>query len=259
MFEKGDRGFHLHDKPFSHAKTPEYIQENDAAILSFLQQEGVDVEYALSLGADHKSKYLIDRLLGDERQPASVHHEISPEDEEVGMILIKPEIFPCADQVINFLASFGIESRLLEPRLPSKHTWLNTYGYMLDKHPDVINIYITQRALGLCPVIFRHLTIDEYENINSVEVRASDGDKDKMFDAIFCGEASDASVNTLRGTIALPAMKQLGFDDFTNYASSFDPVDYFKEKRQKTYRAFNGIHVPSDRSEKQKNMIDFVK
>jgi hypothetical protein len=132
---------------------------------------------------------------------------------------------------------------------------------MLKNCPDIINIYILQRALGVRPIIFRHRN-EEYYNIeigDDYDNSRHKMDRDLMFDMRFCGEASVNSIDTLRGSVSLPIMKNLGFDDFSGYAATFDPYNFFKDTMySKAYKAYNGIHIPSNRYEKERNLKTFI-
>lgn len=77
----------------------------------------------------------------------------------------------------------------------------------------------------------------------------------KVIVFLFCGEANDEHPGTLRGEVSFPIMRKLGFDDMSGYASLFDPIDYFKDIGMiKNYSAYNGVHIPSDATEKRRNI-----
>lgn len=251
-----DNERHFSPKPLSwHHEfiTDERILANSEVVNDFLRAEGVDVSFATRLEPDARTAYLIHELIGD-IDLASRENQITDDDinryKDIGLVVVKPEIYPYIDNILDYFETIGIDARRMNHVELTKQMWMEMYGYMLSKHPDVINIYITHRALGFEPIVFAHPA--SYSLFDQAGI-----DKDTEFDRVFCGEVQPGFDGTLRGSIALPAMQFLGFDNMTGYAKSFDPVNYFHDVPS-VYKAFNGVHVPSDQNEKTRNMRTLI-
>lgn len=252
-----DNENHFSFKPLSwHHEliTNEHIKANREAVNNFLTTEGVDIALATSLTPEARTAYLIRELIGD-IDPVSTKKQITDDDvnlyKDIGLVVVKPEIYPYVDNVLNYFETIGIDARRMNHVELTKQMWMEMYGYMLSKQPDVINIYITHRALGFEPIVFAHPATSSSSDQAGI-------DKDREFDSVFCGEVQPGFDGTLRGSIALPAMQSLGFDSMTGYAKSFDPVNYFHDVPSVVYKAFNGVHVPSDQNEKIRNMRTLI-
>ncbi|HEX7483689.1 MAG TPA: hypothetical protein VF281_00905 [Candidatus Saccharimonadales bacterium] len=234
--------------------TDERIHTNSELVDNFLIAEGVDISFATRLEPDARTAYLIRELIGD-IDLASTEKQITDNDtqlyKDIGLVVVKPEIYPYVDNILNYFETIGIDARRMNHVDPTKQMWMEMYGYMLSKYSDVINIYITHRALGFEPIVFAHPR--SYSSSDQVGI-----DKDREFDSVFCGEVQPGFDGTLRGSIALPAMQSLGFDNMTGYAKSFDPVNYFHDVPSIIYKAFNGVHIPSDQNEKIRNMRTLI-
>lgn len=238
----------------------EYEIVSRQKVTDFLQEHDVDINHAKNLHPNDRSKYLIDALLSESvLQSPTADYGPKP-DSDTGIIFIKPEIAPLGHLAIRFLEEQGIEAKTGETIYPSHAEWTATYGYMLKKYPDVINVYIVQRSLGLQPVTFRHLDASEYTTllVRRGTPPTVDDDLDSMFDKLFCGKISDHQL-CLRRSVSYPIMRQAGFDDLTSFASVFDPVNYFRDTHMtKVYVAYNGIHAPSNEAEKTRNIQDLL-
>jgi hypothetical protein len=242
----------------------EYTKLCRNRVNNFLLSHDIDVGYAKKINVNERNDYLINILVRDRSLPDSAVEEtvLDTSDHDIGILLVKPEIIPFRSKVIEYLEKKDIECVALEHIYPTHRDWMETYGYMLERYPDVINLYIMQRSLGFQPILFRHFSTNAY--ISLLEPREKplpkDGDRDAMFDQLFCGEASDNHPMTLRGEVSFPTMKRLGFDDMSGYASLFDPVGFFRDTGMlKNYRAYNGIHIPSNSAEKGRNLRTFLR
>lgn len=236
---------------------PIYLQAKQR-VDEFLFTHDTDVRHVKTLNVDDRCKYLIDILLKDGSASCTERGigEIKVGD-SIGMLLIKPEIMPEENKITEYMQNKGFEVKVLDRVYPSRDEWMRIYGYMIDDYPDVINNYIMQRSLGVRPVLFKHLDNDQYiaSLRNAGYSKDMPTDPDTLFDKLFCGNVNDFQPNTLRGDVSFPVMKNLGFDGMSGYASLFDPVNYFNDtKMTSNYRAYNGVHVPSDTKEKQSNI-----
>lgn len=241
----------------------EHIETSREKVNDLLLSYEINVERVREMNVADRNTYLIDAI-ATEAYVSEVNEEIkvSGFDDGIGILLIKPEILPFGSLVIDYLEDSGFEAKALEHVYPSHSDWMDTYGYMLKRYPDVINVYIMQRSLGFQPVLFRHLSSDAYGLLLKSRGMSppKDGDEDALFDQLFCGEADEEHLMTLRGNVSLPIMRRYGFDNMSGYASLFDPVDYFKDMGMlKNYRAYNGIHIPSNSVEKRRNLQTFLR
>ena len=235
-------------------------------IKSFILENNIDINYVKSLEPENRNIYLLEKLFTfDDIQSSSDRYEATntnenPDNDDIGMLLIKPEMFPYVEDIERSLSDVGIECRLLERIIPTKQDWLNTYGYMLVNFPNIVNVYVIQRSLGVQPVIFRHLSMEKYTMIaDERHIKIDTLDRDKAFDQLFCGKAKSGFEGTIRHDLVLPRLISLGFNDMSGYASDFDPFDYYKDSGSiKTYTSYNGIHSPKDMNEKNKNIQTYV-
>lgn len=233
------------------------------SVSGFLLGHDIDVEQIKKINVNERNSQLIDIFSKENGIPDTAEGIITDKfDSRVGMILIKPEILPFKSKVVEYLEGNGFEVAPLDQNYPSHKDWMNIYGYMLDRCPDTINLYIMQRSLGFQPILFQHLDASVYDSLLKSRgmTLPKDSDQDTIFDRLFCGEVNDNQPLTLRGGVSLPIMKQLGFDDMSGYASLFDPVDYFKDMGMSSnYHAYNGIHAPSNSTEKRQNLQTFLR
>jgi len=247
---------------------PEKATFNDTVdtaelVKNFLDNQGIDIEAVQQMPVEQRSAFLIKALITEGGPECETVPKVLVEaPSQLGLIIIKPEILPEAHHVVDFLDKAGIHSQLLDPILPSKRDWLDTYGYMLTRYPDAINIYIVQRALGVQPLVFEHF--DSHTYISMIQARSDSpiptDDPDMLFDRLFCGQAEGGPSPTIRRSISRPIMQQLGFETLSGYAAGFDPYHFYRDSgATNLFRAYNGVHIPSDRSEKARNFSTFIK
>lgn len=231
-------------------------------VRDFLASYDIAVDVVKAIPSSERPRYLIDRLLTRQDMEKSVarcgDNYSTPGD--VGLIMVKPELQAHISKVESFLGKVGIESKRLPIAHITKEEWLSMYGYKIRDAPDIINLYVTQRALGMTPIIFRHLAQEDYlayatqfgVDISQV---ASSGDPMEVFDRVFCGSSYYESKGTLRWDVARLSLEGSGFHCFTDQAEAFDLYNFYREGHQdQVYRVFNGIHLPSNEGELQRNL-----
>lgn len=163
-------------------------------------------------------------------------------DGSKSIALIKPEVFPHDEIVINELLSRGYKINE-DPKLiyPSEEQWMKTYGYMVPEHPDILQNYILHRALGL-----KVLTLVCMDEVSIGHLNNETGKATKID-------------NTIRGGVIRNLMINLGFNNMQDYASAFDPLDLITSNKDTNYvfKCYNGIHTPANQSEAAVNMETF--
>jgi len=248
---------------FSEKNELDKIIANNLRIQKFLADNDIDQEYVKGLPFKYRNKYLINNLINKDEAERAITFKVDPkiEDNEIGLMLVKPEMELGIENIISYISQLGIEKiSVLDKIFPSESDWLETYGYLLDMCPDVINNYIIHRSLGMTPLIFKHRDIHFYRCLaDKIGINQVTDDKDKLVDKLFCDEKGPNYRGAIRSSICRPILEKKGFTNLTNYASSFDPVNYFIESGLDPHIPFNGIHVPSDKFEKSKNLYTFIK
>jgi hypothetical protein len=233
----------------------------------FLASYGVSVKDVQALPSSERPAFLIDKLLtrSDIEAYATRHEDDSFVPSDVGLIVAKPELHAHLPRIEAFLADMGIESKSLPTVNISKEEWLAMYGYKISDSPDIINLYITQRALGMTPIVFRHLTREAYLDyaarfeIDTGEISNPD-DLMEVFDKILCGSSDRQSNGTLRWDITRSSLESSGFHHFSGEDEAFDLYNFYREGHENyVYKVFNGMHLPANGVELQRNLDIFLK
>jgi hypothetical protein len=238
---------------------------NKNLVESFIVRNNINIDYVRSLAPEERNIFLISSLftVEDLLNTSNEQYRVGieePFDDDYGMIIIKPEMFPCIKDIERFLGNMGVECCSLECVMPTKRDWLDTYGYMLVNFPNIVNVYITQRSFGVRPILFRHLSIDEYGLIADKRgLKLDTRDKDTAFDQLYCGKVKSGFDGTIRHDVVLPKLASLGFNNMSGYAADFDISNYYKDSDPaRTYASFNGIHSPKNKNEKEKNIQTYI-
>ncbi|MDR1032418.1 MAG: hypothetical protein LBL84_00180 [Candidatus Nomurabacteria bacterium] len=249
----------------SNIELAEHTERNRIAIEHFCSGNAIDVDLIKKMRPEERNTHLITHLFGAD--DGRVYDASTPRcdhilsDDDFGVLVVKPEMLPCVSSILNFMSSNRLEPQALRQIYPTKQEWLGTYGYMLKDYPNTVNTYVTQVNFGVMPIVFRHLPAVEYKNIaieRKIEIDSKD--RDTMFDQIFCGKVAPNHAGTLRGGVVLPNLLNLGFADMTGYAEPFDPFDYYKDSdAANTFISFSGVHIPSNRREKYRTMVNYIK
>ncbi len=221
-------------------------QPNEAAeaIERVIADLGIDTRRLSELAPRHRIDYLKEAI------PESSQIHIKPSVTEhlstasrKSLILVKPEIFPHDEELIDDIVRRGYDITS-DPELvyPTAKQWFELYGYMVPKYPNILQNYIVHRALG-----FKIVTLDEM-----------DQERISYLDSI-TGKAYEDNPDTLRGNITRSIMKRLGFQAMTGYASAFDPFDIIDSSGQPDYafHCYNGIHTPKNSAEAVSNLRTF--
>lgn len=164
-----------------------------------------------------------------------------------------------------YMDRIGLESKTLPTTYMSKDEWLSMYGYKILDSPDIINLYITQRALGMTPIVFRHLPSQFYADYASqfgidVESVIEGGDITELFDEIICGSSDRATPGTFRWDVVRRSLEESGFHEFSGDSDAFDLYNFYREgHKEYVYKVFNGVHLPANGSELQRNLGVFLK
>ena len=241
---------------------PNFLDGSNKNIVeSFISRNNIDIGHVRSLSPETRNLFLISSLFTADDIASIPNEQLrvgikEPRNDEYGMIIVKPEMFPCIKDIEQFLGNIGVEYRSLERVMPTKRGWLDMYGYMLADFPNIVNVYITQRSFGIQPIVFKHLSIEKYELIaDERSLKLETGDKDTAFDQLYCGKTRSGFDGTIRHDVVLPKLAILGFNDMSGYATDFDISNYYKDSDPtRTYVSFNGIHSPKNKVEKEKNI-----
>lgn len=245
----------------------DYDPSATAKVRDFLTSYGVALEDVQAVPSSERPAFLIDKLLtrSDIETFATRHEDDSFIPSDVGLIVAKPELHAHIPRIEEFLARLGIESKTLPTVNITKEEWLSMYGYKISDSPDIINLYVTQRALGMTPIVFRHLTREAYLDhaarfeIDTSEISNPD-DLMEVFDKIFCGSSDRQSNGTLRWDVTRSSLENSGFHPFTGEAEAFDLYNFYREGHEDyVYKVFNGMHLPANGGELQRNMDIFLK
>lgn len=236
-------------------------------VRDFLASYGVSLEDVQAIPSSERPAFLIDKLLtrSDIEAYGARHEDDSFIPGDVGLIVAKPELHAHLPRIEEFLAGVGIESRSLPTVNITKDEWLSMYGYKISDSPDIINLYITQRALGMTPIVFRHLTQEAYLDhaarfeIDTGKISNPD-DLMEIFDKIFCGSSDEQSNGTLRWDVTRSALESSDFHHFTGESEAFDLYNFYREGHEDyVYKVYNGMHLPASGGELQRNLDIFLK
>jgi len=162
-----------------------------------------------------------------------------------GLALIKPELAQYKNSVHNFFSRLGCNPVVLPTLHLSHDQWMSIYGDRIKGFPEIMFLYVTQRALGMTPVLFRYPPGNIFDAIDPQIYQQSD--LAESFNKKYCGRAFLETPGTIRWEVTRPALLTNGFTDMSGYASAFDPFHYFRHKQDKfIFGAFNGIHLPDN-------------
>lgn len=220
------------------------VLETREAIDATIESLGISIEELRKVPYEHKVSYLKDCI------PELVHKHAKPSeledpsmDDGRSLALIKPEVFPYDEELIDNLLMRGYNI-LSDPELiyPTAEQWFGLYGYMTSEHPNILQNYIVHRAIG-----FKVVTLGDmdYERIKYLDQET--------------GKAYEENPNTIRGSVSRRIMSKLGFRAMTGYASAFDPLSVIARSKQPDYAfyCYNGIHTPKNAAEAASNMEAF--
>lgn len=231
----------------------------------FISSLGIDIIYIQGLPNEIKSRLLIEQLLLEEDKSRYRVKDLLGREktDNTGLVVVKPEMFAYIEEVTGFLANLGLKPKILPTRYLDKDQWLRLYGYMIADYPDIIFLYIHQRALGLIPITFDHLPIERYTErllFSGLWIEPDGRDLDNLFERCYCGGSLKDEIGTLRGDIVRRHLVTDGFSDMSGRASLFDRFDFFKHQDPNfNLRVFNGVHIPNSRVECACDLEIFLK
>lgn len=235
---------------------------NDTQVSDFLGSEGVDIDAIRSLDVDARPAELIRLLFTDtELDNIPARSSQGHNGSDLGIVIVKPEALPYIDEIEVIFNTLGTKPEVQATKLLSKDEWLAMYGYILPERPEIVNVYVTQRSLGMTAMLFNHLTKQDYLDYAKSRKITIDNrieDINKVFDGVFCGSSTEPSPGTLRWEITHKRLSGSSFASLSDDAVIFDPVNYYRDGYiDDLLKAFNGIHIPANSAEAQSNITVF--
>ena len=175
-----------------------------------------------------------------------------------GVALIKPELGQAHDSVHDFFADLGTNPRILPTMHLSHEQWMSVYADRIKDFPEIMFLYVTQRALGLTPVLFDYPSVQHYEErgVDPAILQFTDpNDLAELFDTAYCGRAFIETPGTIRWEVVRPALEASEFTTMNGFAAAFDPFEHFRNTSPRViFGSFNGIHLPDNSRECVANM-----
>lgn len=227
--------------------------DNQDRVETFLATYGIRQDALRRRAVSDRLAYLCNELIAmsvEGADPSSQQDDVQDYDVDGGLIVVKPETLPFYTQYLYYLEKIGCSvSTVSDVVYPTHDQWMQQYGYLVDVNPRVIHSYVTQRSIGVRVVRFLY-----GESMEQVDV---DNDIDLKFDQNYCGQPVPSQDNSLRASVSYPVLVENGFRDMTGYAEPFNFTGYFDDGAQEPLRTYNGVHVPSNRQEKIKNILTY--
>lgn len=226
--------------------------DNRDRVEDFLATYGIRQEALRRRAVSDRLAYLCNELIeiGAEETDTSDQDDLKNHDLDSGLIVIKPETLPFYAQYLYHLEKIGCSvNRVSEVVRPTHSQWMQQYGHLIEANPRVIHSYVTQRSIGVRVVRFLYS--------ESLMQADADDDIDFRFDQNYCGQPVSAQDDSLRASVSYPVLTENGFKDMTGYAEPFNFTEYFNNGAQEPLRTYNGVHIPSDRHEKIKNILTY--
>lgn len=193
--------------------------------------------------------------------------------QDLGLLMIEPEMFAESKRVISFLRKLGIQPIFRKNMIFDKEQTFRVYK---QKHLEKKDFPIKAALVQTMPtqiVVFRHLSKEDYlkvaskliEHVKKTNPRLyEEGLKSlaiqgpqSVFDFLIKGSYRTLTPGTLREEIVKPKIRENIFsskDARGDIAKGFDPVGFFIGKpEQEILAAFGGLHTP-----KQEELLEDI-
>lgn len=235
--------------------------DNASVINDFAQKTlGISVEDIRKYPAEERAGILRRMLTTDEEIEYYIAQKNNGEVAPMlrGIALIKPELADAKGSVLQFFQNLGCDPQVLPSINLSHEQWMAMYADRIKDFPQIMFLYVTQRALGVTPVLFNYPKLEDYQSkgVDLSTIQITDrNDLAEVFNTVYCGHAFAETPGTIRWEVVRPALESRGFEKMTGPAAAFDPFHYFRTMPARVnFGAFNGIHLPDNSKECVSNM-----